>query len=29
VVDVSHAAWPLITDQPLSRGLIEVRLVID
>ncbi|MDQ2941717.1 MAG: hypothetical protein M3R05_05955 [Chloroflexota bacterium] len=29
VVDISHAAWPLITDQPLSRGLIQVRLVIE
>lgn len=29
VVDISQAAWPLVTDQPLSRGLIEVRLVID
>jgi hypothetical protein len=29
VVDISHAAWPLISDQPLSAGLIEVRVVLD
>lgn len=29
VVDISHAAWPLVTDQPLSRGLIEVRVVLN
>ncbi|MGH2455108.1 MAG: hypothetical protein ACRDHD_02435 [Candidatus Limnocylindria bacterium] len=29
VVDVSHAAWPLISDEPLSRGLIGVRLILD
>lgn len=26
VADISHAAWPLITDQPLSSGLIQVRV---
>jgi hypothetical protein len=29
VVDLSHAAWAAISDQPLSRGLIEVRVVLD
>ena len=29
VADISHAAWPLISDQPLSAGLIEVRVVLD
>ncbi len=29
VADISHAAWPLITDQPLSRGLIQVRIFVD
>lgn len=29
VVDLSHAAWPLVSDQPLERGLIEVRLIFD
>jgi hypothetical protein len=29
VVDLSHAAWPLVSDQPLERGLIEVRLLFD
>ncbi len=26
VVDLSHEAWALVSDQPLSRGLIEVEL---
>ena len=29
VVDLSHAAWAVISDQPLSRGLIDVRVVLD
>ncbi len=29
VVDLSHAAWAAVSDQPLSRGLIDVRIVID
>ena len=29
VVDISHAAWPLISDQPLSAGLVEVRVILD
>ena len=29
VVDLSHAAWPLVTDAPLERGLVEVRLVLE
>jgi hypothetical protein len=28
IVDLSHAAWALVSDQPLSRGLIEVRLTL-
>ena len=29
VADISHAAWPLISDRPLSAGLIEVRVILD
>jgi hypothetical protein len=29
IVDLSHAAWALITDAPLTEGLIEVRLVVE
>lgn len=29
VVDISHAAWALITDRPLSAGLLEVRLILE
>lgn len=28
VVDISHAAWHLITDRPLSSGLIQVRVIL-
>lgn len=27
VVDLSHAAWAVISDEPLSAGLIEVRVI--
>ena len=29
VVDLSHEAWALVSDQPLGRGLIEVELRFD
>jgi hypothetical protein len=29
VADISYAAWPLITDQPLSRGVIQVRVIVE
>ncbi len=29
VVDLSHAAWALVSDQPLSRGIIRVRLILE
>jgi hypothetical protein len=29
VVDLSHAAWALVSDQPLKTGLIEVRLLLE
>lgn len=29
VIDLSHAAWAEVSDEPLSRGLIPVRLVLD
>lgn len=29
VADLSHAAWQLISNQPLSRGLIPVRLILE
>ena len=29
VVDLSHSAWALVSDQPLSTGLIEVTVILD
>lgn len=29
IVDLSHAAWELVSDAPLAEGLIEVRLQLD
>ena len=29
VVDLSHAAWALVSDRPLEAGLIDVRLVLE
>jgi hypothetical protein len=29
VVDLSHPAWAMISDQPLSAGLIEVRVILE
>lgn len=29
IVDLSHAAWALVTDAPLEQGLVEVRLVLE
>ena len=28
VVDLSHAAWPLVTDRPLSAGLVRLRVIL-
>ena len=28
VVDISYSAWPLITDQPITSGLVRVTLVL-
>jgi hypothetical protein len=29
VVDLSHAAWVLVSDRPLEEGLIEVRVFLE
>jgi hypothetical protein len=29
IVDLSHAAWALVSDAPLEEGLIEVTVVLD
>ena len=29
VVDLSHAAWALVSDRPLDAGLIEVRVFLE
>ena len=29
VVDLSHAAWPLVTDAPLETGLVTVRVYLE
>lgn len=29
IVDLSHAAWALVSDAPLAEGLIEVTLILD
>jgi hypothetical protein len=29
VVDLSHAAWTLVTDRPLEAGLVEVRVSLE
>jgi len=29
VVDLSHAAWALVSDRPLESGLVDVRLILE
>ena len=29
VVDLSHAAWALVSDAPLEAGIIELRLILE
>jgi hypothetical protein len=29
IVDLSHPAWALVSDRPLSTGLVEVRLILE
>jgi hypothetical protein len=29
IVDLSHAAWALVTDAPLEQGLVEVRVILE
>jgi hypothetical protein len=28
-VDLSHAAWALVSDRPLDAGLVDVRIVLE
>jgi hypothetical protein len=29
LVDLSHAAWPLVTDAPLEQGLVQARVILE
>ena len=29
IVDLSHAAWPLVSDAPLAEGLIDVQVILE